>query len=170
MEKEVWKKINGYEDLYMISNLGRIKSFWKDDKILKGGIDGNGYRNITLRKNGNGKTAAVHRLVATYFVKGFKRGLEVNHKDGDKTNNHVDNLEWCTRRENIKHALKMGLLSDKRGAKNGNSKLSETVVSRIRLMKEIEPKLTAKRIARMFNVTQVCIYAVLSRRSWRHVT
>lgn len=93
--KEVWKNIKGYEDLYQVSNLGRIKTI-KTNRIRKNQIDRNGYERIMIRN----KLLYVHRLVAEVFIPNPKQYREVNHKDENKLNNTVDNLEWCSREYN----------------------------------------------------------------------
>lgn len=108
--KEMWKKINEY-DGYEISNLGKIRSFKKDKNnfILKQRITKGGYLRITLYKNGMAKKYLVHRLVAQTFIPNPENKPQINHLDGNKQNNKVDNLEWCTNSENQKHAYKTGL-------------------------------------------------------------
>ena len=93
---EQWKSITGYEGLYEVSSLGRVKSL-KYDKILKPGKVGNGYLAVVLFRNGKGKTLKVHRLVATAFIPNPLGLPEINHKDENKTNNAKSNLEWCSR-------------------------------------------------------------------------
>lgn len=105
--KEIWKDIPGYEGLYQASNLGRIRSLIRN-KILIGGIK-NGYREVILCKNGKRKYMLVHRLIAQTFLENKKNKPQINHIDGNKHNNNVNNLEWCTRSENMKHAYKIGL-------------------------------------------------------------
>lgn len=103
-ENEIWKDIEGYEGLYQISSLGQVKSL-KDkygnsrEKILK--QDKNVYLQITLYKNGKKKTFLVHRLVAITFIDNPNNLPMVNHKDENKENNCVDNLEWCNARYNL---------------------------------------------------------------------
>ena len=104
--KEIWKDIPGYEGYYKVSNLGRVKSLnynrTKKEKVLKLGIDTQGYYNLTLSKNGSFSTKNVHKLVAMAFLDhkpcGYK--LVVNHKDFNKLNNKVENIEITTQRRN----------------------------------------------------------------------
>lgn len=100
--KEIWKDIEGYEGDYQVSNLGRIKSFkGKKEKIRKPGVIRGGYLGIMLSKNNKSKSFKIHRLVAMTFIPNPNNYPEVNHKDENKKNNCVDNLEWCTKRYNL---------------------------------------------------------------------
>lgn len=109
--EEIWKPIKGYENLYLISNYGSVLGI-KRNNILKPGKHEKGYLMVVLTKNGISKTYKVHRLVANTFL-GEPNGMEVNHIDGDKTNNSVWNLEYCTHSENMAHAKSTGLIYKK---------------------------------------------------------
>lgn len=106
--KEIWKDIMGYEDLYQVSNLGRIKSLRQCTKhhkekeyILKPSLANNGYCQVTLYRNPSDKRKfLVHRLVANAFLDNPNNLPQVNHKDENPTNNRADNLEWCTAKYN----------------------------------------------------------------------
>lgn len=122
---EIWKDIQGYEGLYQVSNLGKIKSL---DRIIKANKDGgkrlakgelktlqkgwHGYLWVALCKNGKSKTYSVHRLVALAFIENKENMPQVNHIDGNKENNSVGNLEWCDDAKNIRHALYNGLVKN----------------------------------------------------------
>lgn len=113
--KEIWKDIVEYEGIYQVSNLGRVKSLERivlsngvamkrKERVLKSS-NRQGYRQLTLAKNRSRVQKSVHRLVAEAFIPNPDNKKEINHIDGDKTNNIVDNLEWCTRRENAIHSV-----------------------------------------------------------------
>lgn len=106
----MFRDIQGYEGLYGVSESGEVFSY-KRDLILKPNLGSNGYLKVVLYKNGLSRNHTIHRLVAIAYVK-KQEGLEyVNHLDGDKVNNNADNLEWCTPKENTRHAIETGLTS-----------------------------------------------------------
>lgn len=111
MKNEIWKDIIGYKGHYMVSNLGRIKSFKrkKEGAILKLQKTHEGYMHIGLSLNGAKKTLMVHRLVGFAFIKNPNNKPCINHKDGIKDNNNLSNLEWVTKSENTRHAHSIGL-------------------------------------------------------------
>lgn len=124
--EEIWKDIDGYEGLYQVSNMGRVKSLERtrnmnlpshkkpapvSERILTFGKS-LGYRSVTLAKCGVNKHFRVHKLVALAFIPNPDNKTQINHKDGDKHNNRVDNLEWVTPKENQRHAIKLGLRDD----------------------------------------------------------
>ena len=109
--KEIWRNIKGYDGLYMVSNCGRVKTLHKNDSyphdkngILKNNVSGNGYYMVALCKNGKVKRVSVHRLVAMAFIPNPNNLPVVNHKDENRKNNHVSNLEWVTQRQNLMHS------------------------------------------------------------------
>lgn len=106
--KEVWKDIDGYEGLYQISNFGKIKSFYKKERILKVTENSRGYLRITLKKNGKSRRFFIHRLVAENFINKPEGKDIVNHLDCNPYNNRADNLEWTTFKGNTKYMQKLG--------------------------------------------------------------
>lgn len=109
MSKEIWKRIDDFEN-YEVSNFGRIRPVRNIDLILKPSLNGSGYSQVFLRNNKGKSNRRIHREVAMAFIPNPENKPCVNHKDGDKLNNHANNLEWCTHSENTKHAIKMGLM------------------------------------------------------------
>ena len=118
--EEIWTPIIGYDNKFMVSNLGRVKSVARDvnnhtgiihkpERILSTRQDNKGYVRVYLTKGQKTKYIPVHRLVAIAFIDNPMNKPQVNHIDGDKTNNNVSNLEWVTNSENVRHAYKMGL-------------------------------------------------------------
>ena len=116
---EEWRDVKGYKGLYKVSSLGRIKTVDREiiqekegaeykrvmkGKILKPGLLNSGYEVIWLSKNGVVKAHTVHRLIAESFILNPENKKDVNHRDGNKTHNHISNLEWVTRSENIQHS------------------------------------------------------------------
>jgi hypothetical protein len=102
MEEE-WRDVIGYEGIYIISTLGRIKRIIPPKRLLKPSINHNGYMKIGLWKDGKGKYITLHRLVALNFIPNPYQYPCINHKDENKTNNAVDNLEWCTYKYNTNY-------------------------------------------------------------------
>src|SRR5690242_12502708 len=109
---EVWKDIDGFEGIYVVSNYGNIRRKHKNIN-RKLGTHSMGYAHVDLWKGGKMTNYHVHRLVAFAFIPNPENKPFVNHKDGDKKNNHVENLEWCTPLENMVHARKNGYFEGK---------------------------------------------------------
>lgn len=127
---EEWKDIKGYEGLYQVSDMGRVKSFKKEKGyILK--TNGRPYPGVFLYKDSTRKRVNVHILVAEAFLDKVEGKNQINHKDANKTNNMLSNLEWSTQRENIHHAINLGLFTV--AENNGMSKFSNDEVRTIRL-------------------------------------
>lgn len=123
MEKYI--VINEFDN-YAISNLGNIKNI-KKGNILTPYLNTNGYLTYTFCQNGVKKTFRLHRLVALYFIDNPNNLPYVNHKDGDKTNNKVENLEWCTAKENDAHARNSGLKNQEKPIIAKNIETNETL-------------------------------------------
>ena len=134
---EIWKKIKGYEKSYQISNLGRVKSTtrkYRDGKILKLKNHKKGYKEISLCLYGIKKCFKVHRLVALTFIPNPDNKLQVNHLNCIKDDNCVENLEWATGLENIRHALDNNLICGLEGELNGKSKIKNKDAEIIRFL------------------------------------
>lgn len=165
--KEIWKDIPNYEGLYQASNLGRIKSLEKQvwnnhqmvvrpEKILKPFSDKKGYFRVKLYKNQKCKTQKLHRVIAQTFIPNIFNKPEVNHEDGNKANNMVENLSWATSKENVNHAFRTGLSKAKKGK---NSKLSKKVYQfdlKGNFIKEWSCVSEAERQLKIRNISSVC--------------
>lgn len=181
MMEEIWKSVKGYEGIYEISNLGRLKALEsvlphyksgtmvRKEKLLKTDkAHGNGYVNAYLSKNKVRFTTGIHRLVAIAFIENPNNLPEVNHKDTIKTNNIVSNLEWCDGDRNREHAAQMGLNVILKGEQHGHSKLTEAQVLEIRKAYDRKSR-NGTKLAKSYGVSKVVISAIVTRRSWRHI-
>ena len=128
--KEEWKPVKGYEGLYEVSNMGKVKSLNYNrtgkEGIMEPHVNGYGYLRVKLCKDGKKKWYMINRLVAQAFISNPDNLPEVNHKDEDKTNNCVENLEWCSKLYNANYGTRNKRISEKM---TNNSKLSKPVIS-----------------------------------------
>lgn len=161
--KETWKNISGYEK-YQVSTLGQVKSYkYREERILKSRKNRRGYLYINLCSNGKYKSHSIHRLVATAFL-GIS-DMTVNHKDGNKTNNNIQNLEWLYLDENKKHAQLNNLIP--RGERNQRSKLKNKQVFEIRKLRE--SGLPYYKIGERYGVSRICIMDIIKGITWSHI-
>ena len=168
MEKEIWKDITGYEGLYQVSNIGRVKSLPREIgrylrnryKILNYNIRNNRYAFVGLYNNKKVKYFSVHRLVALTFIPNPLKKSEVNHKNGIKLDNRVKNLEWVTSSENKIHAFNNGLINFQ-GENHSQTHLKNEDIIFIR-----NSKLTQNELGKIFNVDRSTIYSIIIRKSW----
>lgn len=168
---EIWKDIEGYEGLYRVSSIGRIMSSHRNKKgegwqFLCGYTDTKGYQRIGLYKNGLTINQKIHRLVARAFIPNPENKAEVNHKDSDKQNNDVENLEWATLVENMKHAYDNGLIPAMIGRRNGRSKITEADVIIIRQM---ALTMDYKDIKKHFPINEATVHKIIKNKLWNHV-
>lgn len=158
----MYQTIKGYEN-YQISDNGIVIN--KKGKKRKTYITSYGYEHIQLHKNGKRKTFRIHRLVAEHFIPNYDNKTEVNHIDGNKLNNNVKNLEWCTRSENQLHAYKIGL--QKLGEEHYNSKLKKKDIIEIRDM--LDKGISHFDISKHFNVSKSLITKINNNKIWKHI-
>lgn len=157
--EEIWIDIKNYEGLYKISNYGRVKSLDRTinqlgySRIFKGRImspnkNNSGYYSIMIRKDGVSKRFLIHRLVMINFIGIDENKLDVNHKDGNKLNNRLDNLEWVTKSENSKHMVKNGLSNyDKQ--KKKISLIKDGIIYEFNSYKEANETLNLSNLSRL---------------------
>lgn len=168
---EVWKKIKGFEK-YEISNLGRLKVNLKyrkhrdyQHKILNPSLDRDGYRRTVLTSlDKNRKSKLIHRLVAIAFIDNPLKKPCVNHINGIKTDNGLDNLEWVTVSENNKHAIKMGLAGQVGGEKHHMAKLTKVEVDKIKAL-YLKGK-SQRLLSYKFNISQTQISRIVNNKRW----
>lgn len=143
---------------YIVYSNGRVFSK-KLNRFKEPYANGSGYMQLRV----NGTQYFIHRLIASLFLKNPQNKKEVNHKNGIKTDNRVENLEWCTRTENVRHSFKNGLSKMGTGNKNPNAKLNWEDVSMIR---ELKNKLSNRKIADKFHVGHSTIAGILNNKTW----
>lgn len=178
--EEVWKPISGYENYYEVSSLGRIRSVDRYTKFVREGLlvnrktngyllsqtlDGKGnYLQVNLSKNGKSKSELVHRIVAKAFIENPNNLPEVNHKDENKTNNAVSNLEWCDHYYNNHYGTKE---TASRGMKNSMNKFDEDTILKIKqLYIPYDKEYGITGLARKFNISQSHVCSIVKGRRW----
>lgn len=168
LQGEIWLPVPDY-DGYQISNFGRVKSLqerWRKPRILEPVLTKRGYLRAQLCIEEKAKSFAVHRLVAQLFIPNPEGKSEINHRDGNKLNNHVSNLEWATRSENMCHAVDTGLKVAPQGEDSPNAKLTTEQVLYIRA----NPlNLKCYELAEMFGVCVTKISAVQLGKTYKNV-
>ena len=170
--KEEWKDVVGFEQYFMVSDHGRIYSK-RTNKVLKQFKSKTGYWYLATKIGGRvGKDYCfkVHRLVADAFIENVSNKPFVNHIDGNKLNNHISNLEWCTAKENSIHAVENGLINPAKGSKSASSKFDDESVRFIRAVYcERDKIFGARPLARMLNSNHNTILRIVNRTTWNHV-
>lgn len=164
---EDWRDIPGYEGFYQASTQGLIRTIYNDGRARAGNVmspiqnwdrqRGKRYVSVTLRGHRPARRFLVHRLIALTFLGPIPDGKQVNHKNGEHTDNALSNLEYCTARENMIHAVAMG--------KNRQAKFCAEQITEILLAKG-----TLTQIGAMFSVTASCIHLIKKRKSYTHVS
>lgn len=173
---EYWADVLGYEGFYKISNKGRVKSLYRlvespirgmvprYSNVLKQHINPYGYLCTQLHKNGKHQNFRIHRLIALAFIPNPENKETINHKDGNKLNNEISNLEWATRAENTRHAWKNGLTKAVLGEKNGACKFSDATIKKIREYVSRTNK-TYKECGMMFGVSESYVGAIITGKN-----
>lgn len=151
--EEIWKDIKGYEGLYQVSNLGRVKSLERlaksnnnnyrivKEKFLKKYEDKDGYIKVSLNKNAKSKAYAVHRLIAESFISNPNNYPCINHKDENKQNNNLENLEWCTVKYNNSYGTRLQKIKQKKQIPIEQYDLNGNLIKKWNSAKEVYDKL-----------------------------
>lgn len=167
MSKEIWKPIVGFEQQYEISNKGKIRSIdryvdhWRGGKRLYKGtpknerLNGKGYYRCNLKNKGSRYDFTVHRLVAMAFIPNPQNYREVNHKDGIKTNNCVENLEWCSSSQNTIHAVKNRLIK---------CKLTDKQAIEIH-----DSDMPIRKLGDMYGINSVIAWRIKNEKAYKHL-
>lgn len=181
MQEEIWKDYPPYPDRYQVSNFGNVRSkpfikqssnkggpysFLTKQKQLIPLLNEDGYWQLRLMVDGFKFTRKIHRMVAETFIENPEELPCVNHRDSDRANNHVENLEWCTNQYNIQHSYATGSNSNA-GEKHPRAILNEADILRIKEL-EIEG-LTCKDISDKLGFKYHTIHKVLQRKNWKNV-
>ena len=157
-QPEEWIRIE--KSNYFVSSLGNVKNIVGKESELKLTLTVYKYLVVNIL----GKSQRVHRLVATAFIPNPENKLQVNHINGIKTDNRVENLEWTTAKENIRHAYDNKLKINKKGVECNFSKLTDIQVLDIR-----NSKLSQAKLAKEYNVNQSAISLIKNRKTWGHL-
>ena len=166
-QNERWKDIPKYEGLYQASDLGNIRSI-KFGKVITMKLNLSwGYFKVNLYQHGKVACIRVHRLVAITFHENQQGKPQVNHINGIKTDNRAENLEWCTRSENQKHAFKNELQKSLVGVKNPMSKLNDLQVRQIMLLRRSGLSLAS--ISKKYNISFQHVSRIVNRSAWSHL-
>ena len=182
--EEIWKDVVGFEGLYQVSNLGRVKSLdrvlsiktsnqvvsfsclrTKKGKVLKPVNRGRGYLCVSLSDRDRCRLVNIHLIVAEAFLEKPRPDKVINHKDGNKANNTLENLEWVSTSENHLHAV--NFLGQLRGDTHGMSKLTEDQAKQIKSLRKLG--YSAKILSEMFNIGESQVKRISSGKSWKYL-
>lgn len=164
--KELLIPIQDYEGLYSIGHQGNVYSY-RRNRYLKISTSHGGYKVVYLYKKGSKrKTALIHKLIAEVFIDNPYNHTVVNHKDGNKQNNSLNNLEWVTKSEDIKHAGHMGLKTYKKGNDLYNAKLNP---QKVKFIRDNRGKTPQRKLAEQFGISQATLSDAQLGKTWTHV-
>lgn len=169
---EVWKDIEEFDNRYQVSNLGRVRSLYnnkqvmrKEPYILKIIEDRYGYNRVSITLYRKNHLKSIHRLVANCFLEKIENKDQVNHIDGNKKNNSIENLEWCNHLENMQHASLLGLIKGLKGEKCPTSKLNQLQIDEIRELYKCGK--TQTELSRTYNISQGQIGRIVRNERWK---
>lgn len=181
---EVWRPVRGFEETHLVSSMGRVSSvdreydgltptglpckFHVTGKILGTTMGNSGYLRVSLSVNGFMKIVTVHRIMAETFLENPYNYPQVNHIDGCKTHNVIENLEWCSASQNQLHAMDLGLTKKPlKGMNHPNRCLTDDLVREIR--RQLSLGINQRQIARAFGVVPSRITFIKQGKAWKHV-
>lgn len=161
----IWKDFI-YSNVYEISNIGDFRNK-NTGKFLKARVLKTGYMSIAPSHDGKQRHYSLHRIIAIHFIANPNNYEQINHKDGNKINNNILNLEWVTARENVKHSYTTGLKINPKGPKNPKSKLKIDDILEIKRLLNL--KVLQKDIAKKFNISQSIVSKIKIKKMWEHL-
>lgn len=171
---EIWKSIKEYRGIYSISTFGRVRKDRKGNgptwigKILKPQINSRGYYHVRLYKKGIQSTIRIHSLVAKAFLKKDRIRKFVNHKDGNKFNNNMTNLEYMTTSENHRHAFRNGFRISVKGSQHNQAKLTEKQVIEMR-EKHKTGNYKYRELSKIYKINESTAWQIINYQRWKHV-
>lgn len=177
MDKELWRQICGFEGTYEISNTGRMRRVapgngTRPGRINKPATDRDGYQKYTLSRDSKSHFRFAHRLMYEAFVGPIPNGIQINHKNGAKSDNRLDNLELMTPAENTRHGFRVlgrkAVLNPQKGTANGRAKINEKTVQEIFQLRSLG--WSQQRIADLFGINQTNVSGILRGVFWKHVS
>lgn len=167
--QEIWKNIGGYSGNYQISNIGNVRSKKRNNyfKILKLESCRLGYKRIMLYKNKIPGRFLVHRLVAAAFIPNYSDLPQINHIDGDKANNNIDNLEWVTSQQNVQHAINTKLRVTSKGIKHYKSLFDKNSIQKIRY--DYNNGIPLIQLSKKYKVASSVIFNIVNFKTYKDV-
>jgi len=157
------KFIEGFNNMYSIDKNGTVLSYQNGCKIIKSHLNNKGYLKVRLQNNSKDKTITIHRLIALHFIPNPENKKTVNHKDGNKLNNSIENLEWATQGEQISHAYKLKL-RDSSGSKNPNTRFTEDDIIKMR-----SGAYSNKELVSMYKCRLSTLLNILNYKNWKNI-